>query len=212
MVINNKIAVIGAGGHAGVVISAILEAGLEIGGIFDDNPTRHGTEILGHKVLGSPEIISDLGFQKAIIAIGDNRTRYQVAQRFPNLCWQTIVHPRSYLHHNVKIGVGSIVMVNAVIRLNAIIGDHVIVNTGAVVEHECVVESYAHIAGSVHLGGECYIHEGAFMGLGVVAVPGTCVGAWSIVGAGATVTKNISSYTLAVGVPAKPKKSLSGSA
>ncbi len=192
-----------------MVISVILEAGLDIAGVFDDDAARHGTQVLGHEVLGAPERILELGFQKAIVAIGDNHARQKIIQRFPTLDWQTLVHPKAYVHPNAQIGAGTVVMVNTVIRPNVVIGDHVIINTSAVVGHECVVEDYAHVAGSVHLGGECHVSEGAFLGLGTVAVPGIRIGAWSIVGAGGAVIRDIPAYTLAAGVPARPKKSVS---
>ncbi|MBN1920413.1 MAG: acetyltransferase [Anaerolineae bacterium] len=202
------VAVIGAGGHAGVVIDTLLEAGFSVGGVFDDDMTRHGTEILGYEVLGPPEALRDYGLRKAIVAIGDNHTRYAMVQRFPDLEWQTVIHPDTHVHPNAQIGAGTIVMVRSVIRPNVLIGAHAIINTAAVVGHECVVEDFVHVAGSTHLGGECYIETGVFLGLGVVMVPGTRVGAWSIVGAGGAITKNVPSQVLAVGVPAQVKKSL----
>jgi sugar O-acyltransferase (sialic acid O-acetyltransferase NeuD family) len=204
------VAVIGAGGHAGVVIDTLLEAGFSVGGVFDDDVSRHGTEVLGYKVLGPPEALRAYGLRKAIVAIGDNHLRYAMVQRFPDLEWQTVIHPDARVHPNARIGVGTIVMVRTIIRPNAVIGAHAIINTAAIVGHECVVEDFVHVAGSTHLGGECHIGTGAFLGLGVVMVPGVHVGVWSVVGAGAAVTGDVPAQVLAVGVPARVKKSLLG--
>lgn len=205
---NKHIAVIGAGGHAGVVIATLLKAGFSVGGVFDDDVTRHGSTVLGHKVLGPPEALRDYGLHKAIVAIGDNQARYAMVQRFPDLEWQTVIDPDADVYSNAQIGPGTILMVRTVIRPNVVIGAHSIINTAAIVGHECVVEDFVHLAGSTHLGGECHIETGAFLGLGVVAIPGTRVGAWSVVGAGAAVTTNVPARVLAVGVPARVKKSL----
>lgn len=205
------VAVIGAGGHGGVVITTLLEAGFAVGGVFDDDVARHGSEVLGHKVLGPPEAIRHFGLRKAIVAIGDNHARYKMVQRFPDLEWQTVIHPDAYVYSNAQIGVGTILMIRTVIRPNVVIGNHVIINTAAVVGHECVVEDFVHIAGNAHLGGKCYLETGAFLGLGVVAVPRVRIGAWGIVGAGAAVIDNLPSHVLAVGVPAQFKKSLARS-
>ena len=209
---SEPIAVIGAGGHAGVVISTLLEAGFAISGVFDDDPARHGSVVLGYRVLGPPERIRELGLRKAIAAIGDNHARQRIVQRLPDLEWQTVVHPGAYVGSNVQLGAGTVVMIRCVIRPNTSIGAHVIINTAAVVGHECVIEDYVHVAGSLHVAGGCAIETGAFLGLGVVAVPGVRIGAWTVVGAGAAVTHDLPSHILAAGVPAVQKKTLPRSA
>lgn len=55
---------------------------------------------------------------------------------------------------------------------------------------------------------ETNIKQGATLGGNATIVPGLTVGAFAFVGAGATVTKDVSPYTLVVGNPAKPKASV----
>jgi acetyltransferase-like isoleucine patch superfamily enzyme len=50
------------------------------------------------------------------------------------------------------------------------------------------------------------VGEGAFLGVGTVAGPGCRIGAWSIVGAGAVVVKDLPANVTAVGMPAAPIK------
>jgi acetyltransferase-like isoleucine patch superfamily enzyme len=69
-----------------------------------------------------------------------------------------------------------------------------------------MIGDYVHIAGSVHMGGDSVVEEGAMVGLGTVMIPGCRVGAWSVVGAGAAVTRDIPPRVLAAGVPALVKK------
>ena len=47
------------------------------------------------------------------------------------------------------------------------------------------------------------IGEGVWLGAHVVVMPGVTIGDNSVVGAGAVVTKDIPSYSIAAGVPAK---------
>jgi UDP-perosamine 4-acetyltransferase len=47
------------------------------------------------------------------------------------------------------------------------------------------------------------VGEGTFLGLGSGVIPGIRIGRWSVIGAGAVVTKDIPDNCTAVGVPAK---------
>ena len=53
-----------------------------------------------------------------------------------------------------------------------------------------------------------HIKKGAWIGAGASILPGVTVGRYSIVGAGAVVTKNVPDYAVVVGCPAKVVKTL----
>jgi acetyltransferase-like isoleucine patch superfamily enzyme len=53
------------------------------------------------------------------------------------------------------------------------------------------------------MGGDVRIGEGALIGIGAVVLPRVSIGAWSTVGAGAVVTKDVPAGTTVVGVPAR---------
>ncbi len=52
------------------------------------------------------------------------------------------------------------------------------------------------------------IGEGSWIATGAIVLPGVTVGRYSIVGAGAVVTKDVPDFTMVAGVPANPIKSL----
>lgn len=56
--------------------------------------------------------------------------------------------------------------------------------------------------------GEVIIEDDAWIGTGVIILPGITVGKMSVVGAGAVVTKNVPPYTIVGGVPAIAIKSV----
>ncbi|MGK2741211.1 acetyltransferase [Tepidicaulis sp. LMO-SS28] len=198
------ITIIGAGGHAKVVASSWLEAGGRIAAILDANPELAGQKLLGHKVALQPEDPEALAAAGAILAIGDNRIRAKLARMLNPAVWQTVIHPRAYVHETAQIGKGSLICAGAVVQPDAVIGDHVIVNTGAVIEHDCRVGDFSHIGPTGCLGGGAAVQEGAFVGLGAKIIPLITVGAWAIVGAGAAVIRDVESGTTVAGVPAKP--------
>jgi sugar O-acyltransferase (sialic acid O-acetyltransferase NeuD family) len=195
------IVVIGAGGHAKVVISTLAARGLPIAAVFDDDDTKWGMDAQGTRV--SPTERERGG--SAVIGIGDNGKRRDVASAL-NFEWQTVIHPSAYVHPSARLGRGTVVFAGAVVQPDAVIGDHVIVNTGATVDHDCVVGDYAHLAPGVHLAGSVQVGEGAFLGIGSVVIPGVKIGRWSTLGAGAVAIRDLADGVVAVGVPAMELK------
>jgi sugar O-acyltransferase (sialic acid O-acetyltransferase NeuD family) len=200
-----NVAVIGAGGHAKVVIGTLRTNGCSVAAIFDDDSSLWGTELLGIPIRGAIEIANHSEFELGIIAIGDNAARMRIAHRL-NLRWLTLVHSAAWVDPDAKLGTGTVVFAGAIIQAGSVVGEHVIVNTSASVDHDCVVKDFVHIAPGVHLGGNVLVDEGAFLGIGSSAIPGRKVGAWTTVGAGAVVVRDLSDGVVAYGVPGKPAR------
>ena len=55
----------------------------------------------------------------------------------------------------------------------------------------------------INLGGPITIKDGAWLGAGVIVLPGVTIGARAVVGAGAVVTKDVPDDALVTGVPAR---------
>jgi sugar O-acyltransferase (sialic acid O-acetyltransferase NeuD family) len=193
--------VLGAGGHAKVVIDTARAQGWSVYAAVDDNPSLWGHPIEGVPVLGSLETAA--GWQGwAIIAVGDNRTRYAVSQRYA-LRWATLIHPTAWLSPSAKIGEGTLVAAGVVVQPEAQIGRHAILNTACSIDHDCVVGDWVHIAPGARLAGGVHVDEGALVGIGAVVLPNIRIGAWSVVGAGAVVTREVPPHAVVVGVPAR---------
>ncbi len=202
-----EIVVLGGGGHAKVVIATLLDLGYRIRGIFDDDPEKWHTDLLGIPVIGSLELVYRERFPRAVIAIGDNRIREKIAERFRGLLrWEKVIHPRSFVHPSVSIGEGTVIFAGSIIQPDTVIGEHAIINTGATVDHDCRIENFVHLAPGVRLAGGVTIGEGSFLGTGSVVIPNKKVGEWATVGAGGVVIRDIPPYVTVVGVPAKPVK------
>ncbi len=206
---NNRLGIIGAGGHAKVVIDAI-EAGANewsIVGLFDDAAGRHGEMVLGYSVLGDTSLkeLRTHGLAAIFVAIGENSVREQIVRRLePWFHWPTIIHPNAFVSRHATIEKGSLVCAGATIQVAARIGRFAIINTAASVDHDCVIEDFTHLGPGVHLGGSVSIAEGGFLGVGASVLPSLSVGKWSLVGAGSVVTRSVGQYLTVVGSPAKP--------
>ena len=194
--------VIGAGGHAKVVVRALRDLGFTVAAVFDDDPQRWGTELLGCPVYGPIERIRWRPETPAVIAIGQNELRQRIAAAY-DLEWATVVHPSALVDPTVELGPGTVVLQRAVIQADSRIGTHAIVNTAATVDHDCTLGDFVHVAPGAHLAGGVTLGAGVLMGIGAVAVPGTTIGAGTVVGAGAAVVADLPANVVARGVPAR---------
>jgi sugar O-acyltransferase (sialic acid O-acetyltransferase NeuD family) len=197
-----KVYVIGAGGHAKVVIRALQDSGSTVAMVFDDNPQRQGGSLLGIPIVGPIERIAENPCRPTVIAIGDNATRRRIAIRY-DLPWLTVVHPLAMVDPSVRLGCGTVVLAQAVVQVDSCVGKHVIVNHAATVDHDCLLEDYVHLAPGVHLAGNVTVEKAALIGIGAAAIPGMRIGAETTVGAGAVVVRHLPPRVVAVGVPAK---------
>ena len=66
--------VLGAGGHAKVLIDALLRSGVSITGCLDINKELHGKEILSIPILGGEEILKDHSPKDTLLVNGIGST------------------------------------------------------------------------------------------------------------------------------------------
>ena len=214
--LEGRILVWGAGGHARVVAEIIRCVGRsEIVGFLDNvNPERHTTEFCGATVLGGAEQLTRLakeGVSDIVIALGDCSTRLRSAFMAIEAGFHlaTVCHPSAVVAQSATIGSGSVLVAGVIINPECVIGSNVIVNTGATVDHECIVEDGVHIGPGVHIGGNSRIGRGAWVGIGATVIDRVTIGAGTIIGAGAVVVHDIPENVVAYGVPAGVKRKLS---
>lgn len=201
-----RVVVLGAGGHAKVIIATLEAAGYEVVAAFDDDQAKRGRALIGVPIKGTLDDFAQSGYERAVIAIGDNSTRSRLAEQFPHAGWVTVIHPRACVHSSVKVGAGTVIFAGAIVQPDTVIGAHVIVNTAATIDHDCLVDDLAHIAPGAHLAGGVRIHRGALLGIGAAVAPLRTVGEWATVGAGAAVVDDIAPGATVVGLPARTRE------
>jgi len=202
----DDLVLVGAGGHAKVVLELVRAAGrFNVIGYVDG---RGAGSTLGVPILGGDDCLPDLlrgGIRHAFVAIGDNRVRRTVTERVLDLGFTipAVVSPVAVVSPSAAVGPGAAVMAGVTVNAEAVVAEGAVVNTNASIDHDCVVGRFAHCGPGTHLAGNVVVEEGAFLGVGVCAIPRTRIGAWSIVGAGAVVIDDIPAGVTAVGVPAR---------
>lgn len=207
-----NIIVIGSSGHGKVVIDVIeKENKYIITGLFDDKYETTGSTFFGYEILGKtysiPDFIHKNNIYGGIIAIGDNWTRYMVFQKIkaliPDFNFIRTIHPSASIGRNVITGDGTVIMAGSIINSDSKIGEHSIINTGASIDHDNIIGNFASIAPGVTTGGNVNIDSYSAISLGVNIIHGINIGKHTVIGAGSTVLKDIPSYTVAYGTPAK---------
>lgn len=198
---NGRIAVLGGGGHAKVVISTLRSMGLRELVVFDDI-RKPGSEVLGAPVLGPIAEAWGGGERRAIIAIGSNDVRLRIADELPDMEWVTVIHPSAVVDETARIGAGTVVFAGAILQPEVVLGRHVIINTMASVDHDGQVADYAQLCPGVRLAGAVSLGQSCFLGTGAIIAPGVRVGNRATIGAGAVVLRDVPAEARAYGVPA----------
>lgn len=193
--------VIGAGGHAKVVVATVQAAGLIVRAVWDDDQSRWGGTVLGVPIQGPVAAVPDRA--AVVVAVGSNEARKAIVSRLVGREFVSVIHPTAIVHPTATVGRGTVVFAGGIVQPQGRLGEHVIVNTSASVDHDCLLEDFVHVAPGVRLAGNVSVREGAFLGVGVSAVPGAEIGAWATVGAGAVVVRSIPPRVIAVGCPAR---------
>jgi sugar O-acyltransferase (sialic acid O-acetyltransferase NeuD family) len=114
------------------------------------------------------------------------------------------IHPTAYFGRSSKLGRGLQAMPHAVVSEWVTIGDWCILNTNCTVDHGTQIGDGVHIMGGASVAGEVEVGNFATIGTNATVLPLRKIGTGAYVGAGAVVTKDVSDYSVVVGVPARP--------
>lgn len=189
---------IGASGHAKVIIDSLQMQGETISYLVDTNPEIK--ELMGYKVIHDADFMPDK--EPIILSIGSNEIRKKLAEQYV-VAYGKAIHPSALLDESVKIGEGTVVMAGVVVNRDTVVGKHAILNTSCSIDHDNVLGDYVHISPNATLCGGITVGEGAHIGAGATIIPNISIGAWATVGAGAVVIEDVPEGATVVGNPAR---------
>lgn len=201
-----RLILFGAGGHAKVVLDALLRGGREVVGLIDDDPAATGRLVLGLPVLGTRAVLASEWPGAAIIpALGVNAARAALLDWLRDTPHPiaSAVHPQAVVGAGVEIGGGSFLAAGAVVNPDTRLGDGVIVNTCASVDHDCRIGRAAHIAPGARLCGGVSVGDETLVGTGAIVIPGISIGARAVIGAGSVVVRDVPDGARVAGNPAR---------
>lgn len=113
--------------------------------------------------------------------------------------------------NNSSLRIGSRVALNNGVTINSDFGGRIEIGNNVIIGPDVIIRAANHnysdpekyIRDQGHISGKIIIEDDVWLGARVVVVPDVRIGKGSVVGAGSVVTRDIPSYSVAVGVPAK---------
>lgn len=206
---NLPVVIIGAGGHAKVLLGLLKALDADILGLTDLDKGCHGTTVLHHKVIGDDSEILAYGCDTISLVNGVGSTkpgvlRRDIYNRFSDLgyTFRTCIHPKATVSPDAQLSEGVQIMAGAVVQPGCIIGTNSIINTRASVDHDCILGDHVHIAPGAVLGGTVIVGDGTHIGTGATVIEQICIGEGAMIAAGACVIRNIKAGVRVSGVPA----------
>jgi len=204
------ILLLGAGGHAKVILETIRISGGIVSGVIERGDHARDQDFSGVPVLGGDDIVMTYSPDLVLLVngvggIGVNPVRKQLFEYFSGRGYQfaRVVHPFTWVASDVQLGAGVQVMAGAVLQPGCVVGENSIINTRSSIDHDCVIGQHVHIAPGVTLSGGVRIGTGSHIGTGATIIQGISVGSDALVAAGAVITKDVQDKAVVKGVPGR---------
>lgn len=212
-----RVVLLGGAGHASDVLGAIEafndsrqleeECWIVVGILADVEVDPKRFAARGIKHIGTTDDLKRVDAGHYIACAGYPKDRKVLADRADavGLKAATVIHPKAWVPKNVVIGKGTIVLAGACVSPLAVFGDHAYISHGSLVGHDAQVDNYVSVMPGASVSGDTHLGEGCLIGSNATVLEKLTIGAWSIVGAGSLVTKDVPANVTAVGAPARWK-------
>lgn len=204
---------LGAGGHAKVLLSLVQAAGLELLGVCDPVLSSQGVDRWrGIVVLGGDEVLDalepasvDLINGVGQLVGGMGRRKIFASLKEKGFHFPVLVHPTAWVDATAILQEGVQIMAGVVIQADVVIGSNSIINTLAGIDHDCCLGEDVHVAPGATLCGGVQVNDRAFIASGATVIQGLTVGQDAVVGAGAVLVRNLAARQVLLGPAARKK-------
>jgi sugar O-acyltransferase (sialic acid O-acetyltransferase NeuD family) len=207
---NYPVIILGAGGHAKVLIDTLRLRSVELLGIADADPAKKGQLLLGVPVIGGDEEITKypaatIHLVNGIGSVRINPLRRRLFENFKDDGYQftSAIHPSAIIAADAALSEGVQIMAGAVVQAGCRIGKNAIINTCASLDHDCSVSDHVHISPGATLSGGVAVGENSHIGTGATVIHGIKIGRNSLVAAGAVVILDVPDGVTVAGIPAR---------
>lgn len=205
-----NVVILGGGGHALVIASALRAAGVSVLGFLDKDPNQQSKNLLGVPCLGDDAALEKIDPASIKLALGiggaakpDIRYKHFNKWKERGYHFYTVIHPTAFVDPSVDLGESVQIMAGAILQPSCCIEDNVLINTRGVIDHNCRIGAHSHIAPGAVICGHVDIEDEVFIGANSTVIQETKIGRRTRVAAGAVVMNDIGPDRLVGGIPAK---------
>lgn len=201
--------ILGAGGHARVIVSVLRLLQVHPAGCvapeapdanwYSEIPWLGTDRELSKRDPATTRLVSGVGGTRS----NERRQRIFEFGKSLGFRFHTVLHPRAIVAEGAVIEEGAVVMAGAIIQVGCTIGRNAIINTGAIVDHDCVIGAHAHIAPGVRLSGNVSVGRGTHIGTGASVIQGITIGESALLAAGCVAIDDVPDRAAVAGVPAR---------
>lgn len=203
--------VLGIGGSSFQRIELAKACGYEIGGLYHYNDDRTGQVDHGYTILGSFDdmFAGDMKGKYFLLTMGDMNIRKELYNRIVSAggVVPTLIHPTAEISEYATVSPnGVIIDSQTIVQSDCIIEEGVFICSQSMICHQTNIKPYVFIAPKALIGARLKLGQFAFIGQNatIISTKVKEIGEYSIVGAGAVVTKPVAPNTVVVGNPARP--------
>lgn len=198
---NNKVMIVGCGGHSKSVMDVILFNGISNDIVFLDNKAQRNEKIACYNVVN--KLSSCYNKYNFFCGIGDNNLRRSSFKKFD---FKKLISHDSYIGYKSVIGKGSFIAHGAHIGPFVKIGKGCIINTNCVIDHEATIGDFSHVSVNCTVCGKVIIGKNVFVGAGTVVKDNINICNDVIIGCNSNIINDIKQSGIYVGNPVRKIK------
>jgi UDP-perosamine 4-acetyltransferase len=202
---------LGAGGHASVVLALLRELQCEVLGVSDPAllsqsvPVWQGLPVFDDATVLAKYLPTTVFLANGVGFVQTPEPRQGVFDTYAQMgfVFPALVHPFSWVASDVQVEEGVQIMAGAVVQTGAHLGVNTLVNTGARIDHGCQIGPHNHVACGAILCGNVHLETHTLIGAGAVLIQDVSLGSHCTVGAGSVVLHSHGDHQRLVGSPAR---------
>lgn len=190
---------LGAGGHASVLMDVLKRLGLELHAVVSPDRIPSTSLLSGIMRIETDELLVNHYSPDQVVLVNGvgsmpgNDVQKKLFLNYLELgyCFKSVISPQALVSDYVELGMGVQIMAGAIVQTGAKVGSNTLINSGAIVEHDCNIGSHNHIAPGVTLSGGVVTGNSVHIGTGANVIQNITIGDSAIIGAGTTLVKNV---------------------
>lgn len=189
-----KLALLGAGSLGKLVANIAREAGHDLVGLWDDDPSKVGTTHRGIEIKGTTDDFrSNRPTDNVAVCVGNLEARTKLFEKLETVgfSFPPVVHPSAEIAGSAHLGEGTIVKELAVVEPDVVVGKNCILGNHATICHDCHLGDHVRIAPGVTVAGHASIGTRSYLSVNVSVDRTIEIGTNCIIASGCTIFKDV---------------------